>query len=79
MKKENEMERELQERLALGRERLWQIPEEAETALAEEPRQEGRSPEAFARYFAETARILQRFLEESDFVADGGLDGASLE
>ena len=79
MKKENEMEQELQERLALGRERIRQIPEEAETALAVEPQGEGRSPEAFARYFAETARILQRFLEESDFVAGGGLDGASLE
>ena len=79
MKKEKEMEQELQERLALGRERLWQIPEEAETALAGEPRREGSRPEAFARYFAETARILQRFLEEYDFIADGGPDGASLE
>ena len=72
MKKENERMQEILERLALGRERLCQIPEEASAIRSGEL-------SSFADYFAKTAEVIRLFLEEYDFVAGGGLKKASLE
>ena len=72
MKKENERMQEVLERLALGRERLCQIPEEASAIRSGEL-------SSFADYFAKTAEVIRLFLEEYDFVAGGGLKKASLE
>ncbi len=93
MKTENLKTEELLERLSLGRERLSQIPQEARFvlngALPEQEKQEkgagseksaGSAPgSAFGDYFVKTAEILLLFLEEYDFIADGGLQRASLE
>lgn len=72
MKKENERMQEILERLALGRERLCQIPEEASAIRSGDLT-------SFADYFAKTAEVIRLFLEEYDFVAGGGLKKASLE
>lgn len=72
MKKENERMQEILERLALGRERLCQIPEEASAIRSGDLT-------SFADYFVKTAEVIRLFLEEYDFVAGGGLKKASLE
>ena len=56
MKKENERMQEILERLALGRERLCQIPEEASAIRSGDL-------SSFADYFAKTAEVIRLFLE----------------
>ena len=79
MKEKHEMTEEIQERLALGRERLAQIPEEAKDILKGEALPDGRKLSSFADYFVKTAEIIRLFLEEYDFATGGGQEDASLE
>ncbi len=86
MKKEMELEQELWERLALGRERLGQIPQEAAAALGGQAAEaqsgqpaDGKTWSAAAAYFEKTAEVIRLFLEEYDFVAEGGPERSSLE
>ncbi|HJA93432.1 MAG TPA: aminopeptidase [Candidatus Eisenbergiella merdipullorum] len=79
MKNENERTEEIRERLALGRERLSQIPVEAASILGGKLPSGEQAFLAFADYFAKTAKIIGLFMEEYDLIACGGLEKASEE